>query len=83
MTELGGSSSATPYETTFAANLAASVLTAAKKDWKHLPLLPVVYAILHLSCGLGFLVGLFRFWNRWHDRKGRVPELDWQSTGSE
>jgi glycosyltransferase involved in cell wall biosynthesis len=57
------------------ANLAASVLTASKKGWRHALQLPVVYAILHLSYGLGFLVGLFKFWNRWSDKKGRVPEV--------
>jgi succinoglycan biosynthesis protein ExoA len=57
------------------ANLAASVLTAARKGWRHLPPLPVVYAILHLSYGLGFLAGLFKFWNRWGDKKGKVPEF--------
>ena len=57
------------------ANLGASVATASKKGWRHLPLLPAVYAILHLSYGLGFLVGLVKFWNRWGDKKGKVPEL--------
>ena len=57
------------------ANLAASVLTAAKKGWRQLPLLPIVYAILHLSYGLGFVVGLLRFWNRWGDKIGRVPQF--------
>jgi len=58
------------------ANLAASVLTASKKGWRHVFLLPVVYAILHLSYGLGFLAGLVKFWNRWSDKKGRVPEFN-------
>jgi glycosyltransferase involved in cell wall biosynthesis len=29
--------------------------------------LPVAFAILHLSYGSGFLVGLVKFWNRWND----------------
>jgi succinoglycan biosynthesis protein ExoA len=58
------------------ANLAASVLTAARKGWKHLALLPIVYATLHLSYGLGFLAGLVKFWNRWGDRAGDVPRSD-------
>ena len=57
-------------------NLAASVATASRKGWRHLPLLPAAYAILHLSYGLGFLVGLLKFWNRWGDRVGRVPRFD-------
>lgn len=57
------------------ANLSASVITSAKKGWKHLALLPLIFAILHLSYGLGFLVGLVKFTNRWGDRRGKVP--DW------
>jgi glycosyltransferase involved in cell wall biosynthesis len=56
------------------ANLAASALTAARRGWRLFPLLPVAYAILHLSFGLGFLGGLVRFWNRWGDR-GRQSSL--------
>ena len=58
------------------ANLAASIITSAKSGWKHLPLLPVVFAILHLSYGLGFLVGLVRFANRWNDKIGKVPRFE-------
>lgn len=56
-------------------NLAASILTAARRGWRYLPLLPIAFGTLHLSYGLGFLVGLVRFINRWGDREGRVPEL--------
>ena len=56
-------------------NLTASLITASKKGWKQLPLLPIVYASLHLSYGLGFLVGLVKFSNRWGDKKGIVPEF--------
>lgn len=47
------------------ANGAASAWTASRRGWRHLPLLPFVFAILHLSYGLGFLWGLVRFWKRW------------------
>ena len=57
------------------ANLAASAITASKSGWKHLLLLPVVYAILHLSYGLGFLIGLVKFANRWRDKEGKVPKF--------
>jgi succinoglycan biosynthesis protein ExoA len=57
------------------ANLIASFYTCAKKGWKHLPLLPVVYAILHISYGTGFLVGLVKFANRWGDKLGKTPAL--------
>jgi succinoglycan biosynthesis protein ExoA len=55
------------------ANITASAAMASKKSWRHMTILPVVYAILHVSYGIGFLVGLMRFWNRWGDRVGEVP----------
>jgi succinoglycan biosynthesis protein ExoA len=59
------------------ANLCASLYTAAKRGWRYLLMLPLVYAILHLSYGLGFLAGLLKFWDRWGDKAGRVP--DWHT----
>jgi glycosyltransferase involved in cell wall biosynthesis len=55
------------------ANGAASLITAGRKGWRHLPLLPLIFAILHFSYGLGFLIGLFRFWHRWGDQQGKTP----------
>lgn len=49
-------------------NLAASILTASRRGWKHLPLLPVIFPILHISYGLGFLVGMVKFANRWGEK---------------
>jgi glycosyltransferase involved in cell wall biosynthesis len=57
----------------FFANMAASLITAKKIGWHHLVLLPGTFAILHLSYGLGFLAGLIKFWNRWGDKIGKVP----------
>ena len=50
------------------ANLLASVITARRTSWQHFPMLPVVFATLHISYGLGFLRGLLIFRNRWGDR---------------
>ena len=58
------------------ANLTANLLTAVIKGWHHALILPVVYAVIHFSYGSGFLLGLVKFWNRWQDKKGLVP--DWQ-----
>lgn len=55
------------------ANLSASIVTASGQGFKKLLLLPVAFVIIHFSYGLGFLVGLFNFWNRWKDKKGQVP----------
>jgi len=57
------------------ANLIASAITASKKGWDHILRLPVAYAIIHLGYGCGFLAGLFKFWNRWRDKTGKVPQL--------
>ena len=54
-------------------NLGASILGClGKADWKLIPLMPVAYAVLHFSYGLGFLIGLISFWNRWGGREKPV-----------
>jgi GT2 family glycosyltransferase len=58
------------------ANLAASVITATRRGWKYLPLLPPIYAILHFSYGIGFLAGLLKFVNRWDDKQGLTPAYE-------
>jgi succinoglycan biosynthesis protein ExoA len=41
--------------------LAASLITAAKTDWKLLPLLPFVFPCYHFGYGVGFLRGVLDF----------------------
>lgn len=55
------------------ANLGASAYTAYRHGWKYFLGLPWVFAILHVSYGVGFLVGLVRFATRWGDTKGQTP----------
>jgi len=62
------------------ANLTASCLTARGKSLKFFCLLPLAFLIIHISYGLGFLVGLFKFWNRWGDKSGRIPPLNGKLT---
>lgn len=50
------------------ANLVASIGAMRRSNRRELVRLPLVFATLHLSYGLGFLVGLIKFWNRWGDR---------------
>jgi succinoglycan biosynthesis protein ExoA len=57
------------------ASLTASLWAAARRGWSSLMLLPPVFAILHLSYGLGFLVGLLKFANRWGDKQGKTPNF--------
>lgn len=47
------------------ADVAASLMTARRFGARHLRLLPIIYPILHLSYGLGYLVGLVKFRDRW------------------
>ncbi len=47
------------------ANISASLYAARRAGWHHLSLLPLVYATLHVSYGLGFLIGLVKFRHRW------------------
>lgn len=42
-----------------------SFFVSLKKGLKYFPLLPVVFAVLHFSYGLGFLMGLIKFFPRW------------------
>jgi len=61
------------------ANLAASLMTAYKNKILFRPsffILPIAFAILHISYGLGFLAGLFKFWNRWGDKNGKTPSIE-------
>jgi succinoglycan biosynthesis protein ExoA len=44
-----------------AVNVISSVLVAAQRGWHLLPMLPIVFATLHLSFGLGFWGGLTKF----------------------
>jgi len=57
-------------------NLFPSFLSASKKEWKYVFVLPIVFTTLHVSYGFGFLVGLFRFIHRWGDKEGKVPQFD-------
>jgi succinoglycan biosynthesis protein ExoA len=54
------------------ANLAASIsITVKRRDWRLPGLLPIAFGVLHVSYGLGFLVGLIKFRNRWGDHDDR------------
>lgn len=47
------------------ANLIASILAARRTHWTAVALLPVTFLTMHFAYGLGFIVGLLKFWNRW------------------
>jgi len=55
------------------ANVLASFDTARRHGWDLLPRLPVLFASLHLSYGMGFLLGLARFMNRWFTKAPEPP----------
>ena len=50
------------------ANLAASLWIGGRCGLRYLAVLPVVFSILHVSFGTGFLIGLIRFASQWGDR---------------
>lgn len=57
------------------ANLSAALWIARHAGWYHRLLLPIAFAVLHISYGLGFLKGLVRFWNRWPDSSADAKPL--------
>ncbi len=57
------------------ANLGASCYLAAQKGGRYLPALPLIFAILHISYGSGFLLGLIRFAPRWLPRRRDPREV--------
>jgi len=54
--------------------LAAALIYGKGQKTGVVLLLPLAYTIIHTSYGLGFLLGLLRFANRWNDKTGKVPE---------
>jgi succinoglycan biosynthesis protein ExoA len=48
-----------------AATLAASIAIVRRSGWNRPWLLPLAFPIIHISYGLGFIVGLVRFAGRW------------------
>jgi glycosyltransferase involved in cell wall biosynthesis len=56
------------------AALTASISIARRAGWRHLPVLPIAFAAVHLGYGGGFLAGLVRFRRRWGDRTGHTDE---------
>ena len=62
------------------ANLAASVMTC-RKDLRHLPGVMLSFAILHISYGCGFLIGLVSFARRWGRRENESPTMEVEMRG--
>ncbi len=50
------------------ANLFSSIKLAVQSGFQYLFILPICFSILHFSYGLGFLIGLFYFINRWNEK---------------
>lgn len=51
------------------ANLVASTIVAGRGGWRYLPLLPIVFAAIHLAWGLGFWYGLGSIPFRWATKR--------------
>jgi len=59
------------------ANGAAALALGRRHGWRYAPLLLLIHPTLHLSYGLGFLVGLARFGGRWGSDTAVIQPL-WQ-----
>jgi succinoglycan biosynthesis protein ExoA len=62
------------YGAALAVYLLLSIFFSARQSMKHgwsfFPVLPLVFAILHVSWGAGFLAGVWRWWIRREDERG-------------
>lgn len=56
-------------------NLFFSFKIAKEEDWKYFPLLPIVFATLHFSYGIGFWAGLIKFFPKWFQKEPEPPRL--------
>ena len=54
-----------------AAAVAVAVRLAAGHGWRHLPILPVVFAFLHVAWGTGFHAGIWHWWVQGKDTQSR------------
>jgi glycosyltransferase involved in cell wall biosynthesis len=59
------------------ANVTATALVVRGRPLPQPWMLPIAFATLHISYGIGFLTGLLRFWNRWGraSNSGREPAI--------
>jgi succinoglycan biosynthesis protein ExoA len=55
---------AAPYALYGALALCASVVAAGARGWALLPILPIVFFVIHAGLGLGYLLGRFERWPR-------------------
>ena len=58
------------------ANLAAAAFGPPADFGRRVCGIAVAFAILHLSYGSGFLVGLLKFWNRWGEGDATASRFD-------
>jgi succinoglycan biosynthesis protein ExoA len=65
-----------------ATSIGASVVAASHGNLASMPLLPLAFAILHMSYGLGFLHGLVKFRRSWTSAAQTVPPLPSESPGN-
>ncbi len=54
---------------------AAALVTVRRHGGRHVPLVALAFATMHLSWGAGFLVGLLRFGHRWFADEPQPPRL--------
>lgn len=59
--------------------LASTLAIRARQSAMRVRWLALVFPLIHLSYGAGFLSGMLAFVNRWRDREGKVPHFAIQS----
>lgn len=63
------------------ANISASIMTAAPRDLRLMPVLPIAFAAVHFSYGLGNVFGLIRFRRRW-GKRGTLLNAEIRTSGA-
>jgi hypothetical protein len=56
--------------------VAAAAAQGRRAGWRYAPALPAIFALLHVSWGLGFLAGIVRFLPRWFAPEPPPPILE-------
>lgn len=56
-------------------NLGISLHIAMKKGWKHFLVLPIVFAAIHFSYGIGYLKGIWDFFLLRRNKKKKIADI--------
>ncbi len=60
----------------FSFNIVFTIYESLRKGFKLLVLLPLVFFLMHISYGVGFIMGFFNFLNKWGDKRLVASHFD-------